>query len=141
MPFPRQSLELVGHLGRDAEMRYTPQGSTVTQFSLAVTRQWKQGGQEMKETIWVNCSVWGKLAEACAHLQKGQQVLVKGYLKPDAATGSPRLWSRTDGGAGASYDLTAQEVWLSLFGKQGGTGEHASQAASPGDYPDEDIPF
>jgi len=121
-------------------MRYTPQGAPVTQFSLASTRQWKQDGEDKKETIWVNITTWGKMAENCANLKKGQMVFVKGYLKPDPNTGSPRVYSRNDGTAGASYDVTAQEVWLSLFGKQG---SEQPASAGAGDWPpsEEDIPF
>lgn len=144
MPFPRQNIQLVGNLGRDAEMRYTPSGQPVTSFSLAVTRQWGQGDQKQKETAWFNVSVWGDLAETCTSLTKGQQVMVIGYLKPDPATGRPRIWNGQDGSPGASYELTAQEVWLSMF-KSTGNGQPASRNQTTGDEfpmpPEDDIPF
>jgi len=143
MPFPRQALELVGNLGRDPEMRYTPQGAPVTKFSLAVTRQWKQNGAEQKETTWWTVTTWDKLAEATAQLHKGQQVLIKGYVKPDAATGGPRVYTRNDGSPGAVYEFTASEVWLSLFAAAGGRSgaEPTLEDYGPGPMGDDDIPF
>ncbi|MEI7846355.1 MAG: single-stranded DNA-binding protein [Chloroflexota bacterium] len=144
MPFPRQSIELVGNLGRNAEMRYTPSGVPTTNFSMAVTRQWKQAGEDKKETIWVNVTTWDKLAESCAQIAKGQQVMVKGYLKPDPSTGSPRVWVGNDGKTGASYELTAQEVWLSVFG-HGVLEKSKEQGGDFGQFSppsiDEEIPF
>lgn len=134
MPFPRQQIELVGNLGKPSEMRYTPTGMAVTTFSMAVTRTWGDD-RAQKETIWVTVSVWDKLAESCNKLSKGQQVLVKGYLKPDATTGGPRLWKKTDGTPGASYELTAQEVWISTFVHQ-----TSESTVTPDVYTDE-IPF
>ena len=138
MPFPRQSIELVGNLGRGAEMRFTPAGLPTTNFSMAVTRQWKQAGEDKKETIWVNVTTWDKLAESCSHLTKGQQVLVKGYFKPDPATGSPRTWTGKDGTIGASYEMTASEVWLSTFGHAASEPVREDEFAGA---PGEDIPF
>lgn len=144
MPYPRQKIELVGNLGRDAEMRYMTDGTPVTTFQMAVTREWRQNDETKKETMWVNCSAFNKLAEAITNLKKGQQVLVIGYFKPDKATGSPRTWAKKDGSPGSSYELTAQEVWLSVFGSQssGAAGQHETQSA--GEFagaPDDDIPF
>jgi len=137
MPFPRQQIELVGNLGRDPEMRFTPTGQAVTQFSLAVTRQWGQGDAKQKETIWVQVSTWDKLAETVAkELSKGQQVLVKGYLKPDTQTGGPRVWARRDGTSGASFELTAQEVWKSVFGDHSASNDEPQYTEA-----EENIPF
>ena len=145
MPFPRQNIELVGNLGRDAEMRYSQTGTQITNFSLAVTRQWQQGGEDKKETTWVNVTAWEKLAEACATLSKGQQVLVKGYFKPDTVTGRPRTWTGQDGTVGASYELTANEVWLGVFPSRGsgGGGQRQEQGGDFGQFgpPEDDIPF
>jgi single-strand DNA-binding protein len=135
MPFPRCDVEVVGNLGRDPESRFTPTGQPVTSFSVAVTRKWTDNDQPKEETTWYRVTTWGKLAEACRNLEKGQQVLIKGYLKPDPKTGGPVIYNRQDGSPGASFDLTAQEVWPSLFGRSVPT-----TAAEPADETEE-IPF
>jgi single-strand DNA-binding protein len=88
-----QKIIIVGNLGGDPEIRYQPDGTAVTSFSLATNRRWKDGnGQDVDETTWFRVSIWGKRAEAAnQYLQKGSKVLVEGRLKPDAATGAPRI--------------------------------------------------
>lgn len=107
-----QNITLIGNLGKDPEMRYTPTGQAVTNLSLATNRQYNDAsGQRVKETTWFRVSVWGKTAENCnQYLQKGSKVLVEGRLTPDPATGGPRLWTRQDGTAGTSYEVTAHRV-------------------------------
>ncbi|MDD2922167.1 MAG: single-stranded DNA-binding protein [Anaerolineales bacterium] len=142
MPFPRQSLQLVGNLGKPAEMRYTPSGAAVTAFSMACTREYEQNGQTVKETVWINVTCWNKLAEQTAQLAKGQQVLVIGRLTPDKATGGPRIWTRQDGSSGASYEVTAQEVWLSVYSGNGGSANEPQYTNEGSQLPSEDdIPF
>lgn len=103
---------IVGNVGREPEMRYTPTGQAVTSFSVATDRQYTgSAGQPVKETIWFRISVWGKLAENCnIYLKKGQKVLVEGRLVPDLETGGPRLWKRQDGTMAASFEVTASTV-------------------------------
>jgi single-strand DNA-binding protein len=103
---------IVGNLGRDPEMRYTPSGQAVTSFNVATSRQYPgSDGNMVKETIWFRVSVWGKQAEACStYLKKGNKVLVEGRLVPDIATGGPRIWTRQDGTAGASFEINAATV-------------------------------
>lgn len=103
---------IVGNLGRDPEMRYTPDGQPVTNFSVATNRRWTDAqGQLQEETTWFRVSVFGRQAEACAqYLAKGRQVLVEGRLRPDPQTGGPRIWTRSDGTAGASYEVIARQV-------------------------------
>ncbi len=74
---------LIGHLGRDPEMRYTPGGRPVTSFSLATTRTWTSAdGERREETEWFNIVAWGNLAEICnQYLSKGQQVYIEGRLQ------------------------------------------------------------
>lgn len=74
---------LIGRLGKDPEMRYTPQGSPVTTFSVATERSWRDGeGQLHKETEWHAIVVWNKLAEMChEHLRRGSRIYVEGRLK------------------------------------------------------------
>ena len=72
-----QKLIIIGNLGRDPEMRYTPDGKAVTTFSVAASRRYG----EKEETAWFRVSVWGKQAESCnQYLQKGSKVLVEGRL-------------------------------------------------------------
>jgi single-strand DNA-binding protein len=107
-----QKIIIVGNLGRDPEMRYTPQGTPVTNLSVATNRKWTSAdGTPGEETIWFRVSVWGKQAETCnQYLSKGRQVLVEGRLRPDPATGGPRIWTRQDGTSGASFEITALNV-------------------------------
>jgi single-strand DNA-binding protein len=106
------SLVIVGNLGKEPEMRYTPKGTAVTTLSVAVN----EGFGDNTETLWFNVSVWGNSAEACnEHLQVGQQVTILGKLKPDKETGNPRVYKRKDSSCGASYDMWANDV---RFGKK-----------------------
>ena len=102
---------IAGNLGRDPEMRYTPSGQAVTNFSLASNRTYTgKDGQRVKETIWFRITVWGKQAESCNnYLQKGSKVLVEGRLNPDE-NGGPRIWNRQDGTPTASFEVTANTV-------------------------------
>ena len=76
---------IVGNLGRDPEMRYTPSGAPVTNFNMATSRKYTgSDGQQVKETAWFRVSVFGKQAEACAqYLKKGSACLVEGRMNPD----------------------------------------------------------
>src|SRR5213083_1610971 len=79
---------LVGNLGRDAELRYTPGGAAVAKFSLATTEVWNdKAGQKQERTEWHNIDVWGKQAETLTeYLRKGKQVYVEGRLQTDEYT-------------------------------------------------------
>lgn len=136
-----QTIILVGNLGRDPEMRYTPSGQAVTNFSVATNRQYTgSDGQLVKETTWFRISTWGKTAENCNQfLKKGSKVLVEGRLIPDAGTGGPRVWNRQDGTPSASFEVNAQTVrFLSTRGEDESYGEPSGEGQS-----DEagDIPF
>ena len=133
---------LVGNLGRDPEMRFTPSGQAVTNFSVAVNDNYtNSSGEKVERTIWFRISTWGKQAETCnQYLKKGRKVLVEGRIVPDPATGSPRIWTRQDGSSAASFEVNASTVrFLSAKGEGG------ESAAVPGDAaPAEtegDIPF
>jgi len=103
---------IAGNLGRDPELRYTPQGTPVTNFSVATNRRWTNpDGSPGEETIWFRVTAWRRLAETCAqYLTKGRQVLVEGRLNPDSQTGGPRVWTGNDGISRASYEVTAVVV-------------------------------
>ncbi len=132
---------IVGNVGRDPEMRYTPSGQAVTSFSVATSRQYNnQAGQQVKETIWFRVTTWGKTAETCSqYVKKGSKVLVEGRLTPDIATGGPKVFTRQDGTNGASYEVSAQTVrFLSPKGEVGAPGvDEAPEAGAGG----EEIPF
>ncbi len=136
---------LVGNLGRDPEMRYTPSGQAVTSLSVATNRQYTgQDGQLVKETTWFRVSVWGKAAEACnQYLKRGARVLVEGRLNPDKSTGGPRIWTRQDGTAGANYEVTSFEVKFLSSAREGGAGGELGGDDQMAGAPavEEDIPF
>jgi single-strand DNA-binding protein len=134
---------LVGNLGKDPEMRYTPGGQPVTSFSVASNRKYTDaGGQTVEETIWFRISVWGKQAEACKqYLAKGRQVLVEGRLVCDRQTGGPRTYKRQNGEMGTSFEINAETVrFLGQRGEGGpAEGGEPGPAAAPGT--EEEIPF
>ena len=133
---------IVGNLGKDPEMRYTPNGQAVTSFSVASSRQYTNNqGQVVKETAWFRVSAWGKQAETCnQYLKKGSKVLVEGRLTPDQS-GNPRTFTRQDGTSGASFEVNAQTVrFLSSRQDDGGAGSMGSEDIAPMSA-DEEIPF
>ena len=136
---------LVGNLGRDPEMRYTPSGSAVTNFSMATSEKWTgQDNQLQERTIWWRVSVFGKTGETCnTYLKKGSKVLVEGRMNPDPKTGNPRLWTGQDGQARASFEVVAATVkFLSSRAESGGGGQPGGEMTEA-DAPAEEgeIPF
>ena len=81
---------LVGRLGKDPELRYTPSGSANATWPMATDRRYKGAdGEYVEETLWHNVKVWGKLAETCArYLEKGRQVYVEGRIETRSYEGS-----------------------------------------------------
>ncbi len=142
-----QKLVIVGRLGRDPEMRYMPDGTAVTSFSVATDRRWtdRSTGQPVQETTWFRVSVWGRQAEASnQYLSKGRMVLVEGRLQPDA-NGSPRIWTGQDGTARASFEVKADSVQF-LGGREDGGGSSSyesndSGGGKPAAQEEDDIPF
>jgi len=139
-----QKIIIVGNLGRDPEMRYTPDGTPVTTFSVATNRRWNNpDGSQEEETTWFRVTAWKRQAETCnQYLKKGRLALIEGQLKPDPATGGPRIWTGNDGTTRAQYEITALTVKF-----LGGRGE-APAAEAPGgalEEPpaetEEEIPF
>ena len=136
---------IIGHLGRDPEMRYLPDGTAVTNFSVASTRKWKSAaGVPGEETTWVRISCFGRLAETTnEYLKKGRQVYVEGRLRVDEK-GNPRAYQRRDGTWAASYEMTAESVqFLGGRGEDSGAAPVEPSAEIPdGDTDAEDkIPF
>jgi single-strand DNA-binding protein len=136
-----QKLVIVGNLGNDPEMRYTPSGQAVTNFSVATNRRYTSSdGNQVDETTWFRVSVWGKQAETTnQYLKKGNKVLVEGRLNPDRDTGGPRLWTRQDGTSAASFEITAEAV--RFLTPRGEAEAGYSADAAPGVSEPEDIPF
>jgi single-strand DNA-binding protein len=137
------TIVIVGNVGRDAEMRYTPSGAAVASFSVATNRQYTaSSGEQIKETVWFRISAWGKQAEVCnQYVKKGMKVLVEGRLTADQGTGGPRIWTGNDGSPRASFEVTAQTVrFLSSRSEYESTVSGQSDA---GDMlpPEDDIPF
>jgi single-strand DNA-binding protein len=138
-----QQITIVGYLGRDPEMRFTPSGQAVTSFSVATSRSYTNNtGQKVDETTWFRVSVWGSQAEACnQYLSKGRPVLVVGRMRPDPQTGNPRVFTRNDGTPGASYEINALQVKFLPSGR-GDSGGYQEDMGDVGEGPeDEEIPF
>jgi single-strand DNA-binding protein len=123
----------IGNLGRDPEMRYTPSGKPVTNFSVAVNNQYAGAdGQVVKETLWVKAVTWGATAEAAnKYLKKGMQVYIEGRINPI------KIWTGTDGEPRADLELTVSEMQF-LSHNDGSSG---SAPEIPGAPDPEDIPF
>src|SRR3972149_6153809 len=96
---------IIGRLGRDPEMRYTPSGRPVTTFSVATSRNWTTSeGEKRVETEWFNVVAWGNLAEICKqYLSKGHQVYIEGRLQT-------RHWDDQEGNKHTSVEINANEM-------------------------------
>lgn len=132
-----QEITVIGNLGSDPEMRYTPAGKAVTSFSVAANRKYTgSDGQEVKETAWFRVSAWDKLAEIVSqYKKKGDLVMVKGRLTVDPATGGPRVWVPDNGGsARASFEVNASMV-LFLSSKQEAAAMAGAGVPETGDEP------
>jgi single-strand DNA-binding protein len=110
---------IIGNLGRDPEMRYTPSGKPVTSFSMASSRSWvSPDGERREETEWFNIVAWGNLAEICnQHLSKGQQVYIEGRLQT-------RSWEDDNGQRHFRTEVVANEMIIlgkrqEQFGQEG----------------------
>ena len=98
-------VQIIGHLGKDPEMRYTPSGKPVTTFSVAVTRSWVSSDSERhSETEWFNVVAWSNLAETCKqYLTKGRLVYIEGRLQT-------RRWDDKEGQKHTSVEVVANEM-------------------------------
>lgn len=107
---------VIGQLGRDPEMRYTPSGRPVTTFNLASTRSWNSSdGERHTETEWFNIVAWGSLAEICKqYLSKDMQVYIEGRLQT-------RTWEDANGNRRSSTEVVAKE--MIVLGEQKETAE------------------
>jgi single-strand DNA-binding protein len=122
---------IIGRLGRDPEMRYTPSGRPVTTFSVATSRTWNTSeGERRTETEWFNVVAWGSLAEICKeYLTKGQQVYIEGRLQT-------RHWDDAEGVKHTTTEIVANE--MILLGER----REPTEAPSEGEAAEEDeFPF
>ena len=141
---------LVGNLGRDAELRYTPAGAAVATINMATTEVWNdKAGQRQEKTEWHRVVLWGKSAESLAeYLVKGKQIYVEGRLQT-------RQWDDKDGNKRYTTEIRGDRIVL-LGGGGGGGGARAAAAAQPrssgaeqtetmgepvSELTDDDIPF
>jgi single-strand DNA-binding protein len=131
-----QRTVIVGNVGKDAEMRYTPTGVPVTSFTIAVNRRWTSAsGEQQEKTTWFRVTCWRKLAETAAQwVKKGKLLLVEGDVEAQA-------YIDREGTARGTLELTASNFRL-LGGRA--EGEGGSGAAGGGeDFPvhEDEIPF
>ncbi len=140
-----QKVVIVGRLGRDPEMRYMPDGTAMTSFSVATDYKYTdRSGQPVDQTTWFRVTVWGRQAEpANQYLSKGRMVLVEGRLTGDE-NGSPRIWTAQDGTPRASFELRAENVRF-LGGRDSDGGGDFSGRDTSGSIDtvseEDDIPF
>ena len=125
---------LIGNLGRDPEVRYTPSGAAVCNVSVATTRNWKDksSGDKVEETEWHRVVFYDRLAEiAGEYLKKGRPVYVEGRLKT-------RKWQDKDGKDQYTTEIVAEQMQL-LGGREGGGGGGygGGQGGNPEDYSQE----
>jgi single-strand DNA-binding protein len=128
---------IIGNLGRDPEMRYTPSGRPVTTFSMGTSRSWNAAdGERREETEWFNVVAWGNLAEICKqYLSKGQQVYVEGRLQT-------RRWEDPEGKKHFSTEIVANEMIILGDRKAAPSGEGSAAIAGGEPPPEEDeFPF
>lgn len=116
---------LMGNLTRDVEMRTTPSGQSVGNFSLAVSRSWKdQNGQTQEQTSFINCVAWGKPGEIIAqYVQKGSPLLVSGRL-------DQRSYDDKDGNKRQAVEVVVEDFTFVGGGRDGGAAPAQSSSSS-----------
>jgi single-strand DNA-binding protein len=134
---------LIGRLGKDPEVRYTPDGMMVTNFNLATDEQWKdKNGQKVQKTEWHRIVTFGKLAEICGnYLSKGKLVFVEGRIQT-------RSWEDKEGNKRYTTEIVAANMqMLDSKGQSKGQGQETTAEdrfpsdASPDVIPEDDVPF
>lgn len=131
---------LVGRLGKDPEVRYTPSGAAVANFSIATSEEWKDKntGEKQERTEWHRIVAWRRLGEICGeYLHKGSQIYIEGKLQT-------RSWEDRDGNKRYTTEIVAQNMqMLDATGKGGKTESEEGRfpTEEPVSIPDDDIPF
>lgn len=125
---------IIGRLGRDPEMRYTPSGRPVTTFSVATSRSWNTtDGERRTETEWFNIVSWGNLAEICKqYLNKGQQVYIEGRLQT-------RYWDDAEGNKHSSVEVVANE--MIMLGDRRDSNQQSDDEISFSENEEDEFPF
>lgn len=142
---------LIGRVGRDPEIKYTPNGNAVAKFSLATDEIFKdRNGEQQRRTEWHNIVAWNKLAEICGeYLTKGKQVYIEGSIRS-------RQWEDQSGNKRTAYDIVARA--MQMLGSKADSERAASAPSRPsapnseervmppepapeGEITDDDIPF
>jgi single-strand DNA-binding protein len=131
---------LVGRLGRDPEVRYTPNGVPVANFSIATSEEWKDKdtGEKRERTEWHRIEAWRRLGEICGdYLNKGKLVYIEGKLQTDA-------WEDRDGNKRYTTKIVAQSMQMLDAAGKGGSAESVDErhpVEEPVNIPEDDIPF
>lgn len=125
---------IIGHLGRDPEMRYTPAGKPVTTFNVATSRTWNTAdGERHSETEWFTIVAWGNLAEICKqYLTKGQQVYIEGRLQT-------RRWEDAEGVKHSGVEIYATEMMM--LGDRHEPNQNQSSKAHSASEGEDEYPF
>jgi single-strand DNA-binding protein len=131
-------LTIIGYLGQDPEMRYTPDGTPVTNFSVAASRKWNNSdGSQGEETTWFRCTAWRRMAEVVnEYLKKGRLVYLEGTLKPEI-----RIWNDNAGNPRASYEVTVRQIKFLGGGNGSSGGGQTVDQTPPPDLGEDEIPF
>lgn len=130
-------VQLIGNLGRDCELKYTPGGAAVATLSLATTEMWNdKQGQRQEKTEWHRVVLWGKTAESLAeYLVKGKQLFVSGRLQT-------RTWSDKDGNTRYTTEIRGDKiVLLGGHAEPQNSGRHVSDEEMGADPLTDDPPF
>jgi len=128
---------LIGRLGKDPEVRYTPDGLMITSFNLATDEQWKdKSGQKVQKTEWHRIVTFGKLAEICGnYLAKGKMIFVEGRIQT-------RTWEDKEGVKRYTTEIVASDMRMLDSKGQGKGSESPVGEPFPADaIPEEDVPF
>ncbi len=127
---------ILGRLGQDPELKHTPSGAAVCNFSVATSETWndKTSGQKQEKTEWHNIVVWGKLAELCnQYLSKGRQALIEGRLQT-------RSWEDKEGNKRYTTEINASNI--QFVGSQGASNEPKQESQPQPEYkPETDTNF
>ena len=131
---------LIGNLGKDPEVRYTPSGAAVANFSIATSEEWKDKntGEKQERTEWHRIVAFGRLGEICGeYLHKGKQVFIEGRLQTKA-------WEDRDGNKRWTTEIVALGMQMLGSATKGGRAESSDKSfpvEEPINVPDDEIPF
>jgi len=128
-------IQVIGRLGGDPEMRFTPNGNPVCSLRVASSRKFQVNGEQREETDWFTVVTWNKTAEHCnQYLVKGQLVYVQGRVHL-------KTWEKQDGGTASQLEVTAQNVIFLSKPNNGNGNSGPAEPAESGDVTPDDIPF